>query len=52
MLRLGTLRIEPDALAWLRPAGGVAPGDEALLIGRTLSRAVAAGERLRTNDLR
>jgi len=36
----------PDDLAWLRPAGGLAPGSEAHLLGRRLVRAVAAGQRL------
>ncbi len=31
-------------LDWLRPGGGLAPGQEALLIGRALRRAVAGGE--------
>jgi N,N'-diacetyllegionaminate synthase len=36
----------PDDLTWLRPAGGLAPGSEAHLLGRRLVRSVAAGERL------
>lgn len=31
-------------LTWLRPAGGVAPGDEGTLLGRSLARPVARGE--------
>lgn len=33
-------------LAWLRPAGGLKPGQEGELLGRTLSRAVQRGEPL------
>ena len=33
-------------LDWLRPGGGLAPGREAVVLGRRLVRAVAAGERL------
>lgn len=33
-----------EDLAWLRPGGGVAPDAEATLVGRTLARAVEAGE--------
>ncbi len=37
-------------LAWLRPAGGLAPGREGTVLGRRLRRAVPAGTRL-TPDL-
>ena len=37
-------RIEPADLTWLRPRDGLAPGHEAQLVGRSLSRAVAQGE--------
>jgi sialic acid synthase SpsE len=33
-------------LTWLRPAGGLPPGQESALMGRRLRRPVAAGERL------
>jgi sialic acid synthase SpsE len=33
-------------LTWLRPAGGLPPGQEATLIGRKLRRAIAAGHQL------
>ncbi|WP_096701985.1 N-acetylneuraminate synthase family protein [Magnetospirillum sp. 15-1] len=33
-------------LAWLRPAGGMAPGAEWRILGRRLTRPVAAGDRL------
>lgn len=39
-----------DDLAWLRPAGGLAPGREGTILGRRLRRAVPAGTRL-TSDL-
>jgi sialic acid synthase SpsE len=32
---------------WIRPAGGLAPGEEEALLGRPLVRAVRAGEQLR-----
>lgn len=38
------LRIED--LDWLRPAGGLSPGNEAVLLGRALKADVAAGARL------
>ncbi|MHC4416732.1 MAG: N-acetylneuraminate synthase family protein [Planctomycetota bacterium] len=34
----------PDDLTWVRPAGGLAPGQEHLVVGRQLLEAVAAGE--------
>lgn len=38
-------------LRWLRPGGGLPPGEEAALLGRRLRRAVAAGERLLPEDV-
>ena len=38
-------------LTWIRPAGGLDPGNEDQLIGKTLNRPVAFGERLLPNDL-
>jgi sialic acid synthase SpsE len=38
--------LSQDDLDWLRPAGGLPPGREAGLLGRTLMRPAAAGERL------
>ena len=35
-----------DDLTWLRPADGLAPGNEDQLVGRALRRAVAYGEKL------
>lgn len=42
------LRLEN--LTWVRPGGGLPPGQEHLLLGRTLVRAVSAGEPI-TNDV-
>lgn len=39
-------------LTWLRPGGGVPPGGEGLLLGRALAHPVAAGTRIRPEDLR
>lgn len=44
-------RIEMSDLTWLRPAGGIPPGEEEILIGKTLKREVAFGEQLSTDDL-
>lgn len=43
--------LEPGDLTWLRPGGGVAPGDEGALLGRALARAVAAGMPVGSDDL-
>ena len=40
-----------EDLDWVRPGGGVAPGDEGVLIGRALRRPVARGTMLRPEDL-
>lgn len=42
----------PADLAWLRPAGGLAPGSESWLLGRPLARPVAAGERLTRDSVK
>jgi N,N'-diacetyllegionaminate synthase len=39
-------------LTWVRPSGGLPPGQEHLIIGRTLSRDVTAGEQLTPADVR
>ena len=44
-------RVAFEDLAWLRPAGGLAPGREAEVVGRALKRAVAASERLTMADV-
>ena len=38
-------------LTWVRPAGGLAPGSEHLLVGKRLKRAVRFGERLSETDV-
>ncbi len=38
-------------LDWLRPGGGLAPGQERLALGRTLRRGLAAGQRITLADL-
>jgi N,N'-diacetyllegionaminate synthase len=43
--------IGEEDLVWLRPAGGIAPGDEATVVGRTLARDLAAGDRITLEDL-
>lgn len=44
-------RLEATDLTWLRPAGGLSPGSERVLLGRALRRAVAPGERLGPEDV-
>jgi N,N'-diacetyllegionaminate synthase len=39
-----------DDLTWVRPGGGLAPGEEARALGRTLVRGVAAGQILQSGD--
>jgi N,N'-diacetyllegionaminate synthase len=45
-------RLIDSDLAWLRPADGLAPGNESLLLGRALRSAVKAGERLTLDKLK
>jgi len=40
-----------DDLMWIRPPGGLRPGEEARLIGRRLRRAVAAGDQILASDV-
>lgn len=44
-------RLELDDLTWVRPGGGIAPGDEAVLLGKVLRRPVRTGERLAEHDV-
>ena len=37
--------------AWLRPAGGLVPGKEEVLIGKALKRKVSFGEQLSVADV-
>ena len=39
-----------EDITWIRPAGGISPGREELVLGRVLTRNVAKGERL-TSDI-
>jgi sialic acid synthase SpsE len=41
-----------DDITWIRPGGGIAPGREQLVLGRTVSRRVAAGEKLSPDILK
>jgi N,N'-diacetyllegionaminate synthase len=43
--------LEWDDLVWLRPRDGLAPGQEQLLLGRTLRRGVAAGDSILGEDV-
>lgn len=38
-------------ITWTRPAGGVAPGDESLLLGKKLRRSMSAGEMITQSDV-
>lgn len=44
-------RIAPSDLMWIRPGGGLAPGQENLVVGKVLRRDVGFGERLTAADL-
>lgn len=39
-------KITQDDLMWTRPSGGLAPGKEKLVLGKTLSRSIKMGEHL------
>jgi sialic acid synthase SpsE len=43
--------LEMKDLTWLRPAGGLAPGEESRLLGKTLKRDLTFGERLSEADV-
>jgi N,N'-diacetyllegionaminate synthase len=40
-----------DDLTWVRPGGGLAPGEEGAVIGRTLTRPVRHGEQVLAGDV-
>jgi sialic acid synthase SpsE len=40
-----------EDLMWIRPAGGVKPGQETMLVGRRLRRAVLAADRILPDDV-
>ena len=42
--------IHQDDLTWVRPGGGLAPGNEAKAVGRTLARDVQQGQILQASD--
>lgn len=42
--------VRPEDITWVRPAGGLPPGREELVLGKTLVRDAARGERL-TQDM-
>lgn len=44
-------RVESPDLTWVRPGGGLPPGEERLLLGKTLVRDVRAGELLSVSDV-
>jgi N,N'-diacetyllegionaminate synthase len=46
----GHLLVDGD-LVWTRPADGLRPGEESILLGRSLRRPVEAGEHLRADDV-
>jgi N,N'-diacetyllegionaminate synthase len=43
--------VEASDLTWLRPGGGLPPGQEAVVIGRALVRPVSAGEQVLAADV-
>lgn len=43
--------VASEDITWLRPAGGLRPGDEEQVIGRRLRRALARGERFAQSEL-
>ncbi|MEW6664761.1 MAG: N-acetylneuraminate synthase family protein [Thermodesulfobacteriota bacterium] len=49
-LQAGTL-LSLNHLTWLRPGGGLAPGEEQKVLGKTLKRAVRAGEMILPEDV-
>ena len=44
-------RIAETDIAWVRPGGGLAPGSEHAVIGKTLNKALGKGEQIRTEHL-
>jgi N,N'-diacetyllegionaminate synthase len=43
--------IRSEDLTWIRPGGGIAPGNESLLIGKRLKRSVRFGDKLLSEDV-
>ncbi len=44
-------QITPDDLTWIRPGGGIDPGNEQQLIGRVLIRDLAFGDPIKSEDI-
>jgi N-acetylneuraminate synthase/N,N'-diacetyllegionaminate synthase len=44
-------RLKPEDIMWVRPGEGLAPGSEALVLGKRLKRPIAQGELLALGDL-
>jgi sialic acid synthase SpsE len=44
-------RLDEADLTWLRPGGGLAPGEEGRVLGKTLRRALRSGERIELADV-
>ena len=44
-------RLQPSDVTWVRPAGGLAPGQEAQLVGKSLCRDVRFGELVQPSDV-
>lgn len=44
-------RLDWNDLTWIRPAGGLAPGEEGTVIGKALKHDVTFGERLEAGDV-
>jgi len=44
-------RVRMEDLTWIRPAGGLSPGNETLLLGKTLRRAFRFGEPIGAEDV-
>ena len=44
-------QVSAEDLTWLRPGGGLPPGAEARVVGRKVTRPIAAGDPIREADL-
>jgi N,N'-diacetyllegionaminate synthase len=49
-LKIGEV-VRNEDLTWIRPGGGLAPGNEAAILGRTLKRPIAAGDWITAESL-
>jgi sialic acid synthase SpsE len=49
-LKAGVVLTAED-ITWLRPAGGLEPGREGEVLGRTLTKSMPAGTMIRLEDL-